>query len=244
MKKVIIVLVLTLGACVSASATSACYGNLLQNVGDACAASVDGTTFSVSLVGLTNSSLTNPAVNLNVTASSSTPGTDTFSVQVLGANSTHFNDNIGAVNFDVSVSGNSGAAVTNVTTMVNGRSVGATVSTDVTATGGMWSLSSSRWSNSSSSNSISPAFVSSEIDTGLNLPSGLDLAGYTETFTVIWTAYTPPPPPGPPPPPPPPPPPNDPPPPPDPTPEPASVGLVALVGLVGGLYAVRRRLNK
>jgi hypothetical protein len=183
MKKVILVLVLTLGGCASAVA-GACGSS-------SCAASVDGTTFTISLIGLTNASLTN-TVNVDVNAYSSTPGTDTFSVQVNGV--TPLTSRVG-VNYGISLSGNSGAAVTSVSTMFDGRASGASLSTEVTPTGaaslGDWSLTSSLMKAATSSHST-PSFVSAEVVTGLNLPSGLSLSGFTETFTVIWTAYTPP----------------------------------------------------
>lgn len=236
MKKVISVLVLMLGASLSAFATSSCYSNLLVNVSDSCVASVDGTNFTVSLISLSNTSL-NPAVNVNVNAYSSTSGTDTFTVQVYGANGTHFTSNLGA-NFDLAVSGNAGASVSSIQTTISGRGSGAVLTTSATPGGGPWSLSSALFSNATTSpTSVSPHFVSAEIDTGLTIPSGLSLSGYTETFTVIWSAYVPPPPP----------PPVIPPPPvPDPAtgvPEPGSFGLAALAGLTGGLVVRRRRLQ-
>jgi hypothetical protein len=225
MKKVILALVLTLGGC--ASAVAGTCGS------SSCAASVDGTTFTISLIGLTNASLTN-TVNVDVNAYSSTPGTDIFSVQVNGA--TPLTSRV-SVNYGVSVSGNPGAAVTSVSTMFDGRAAGASLSTEVTPTGnaslGDWSLTSSLMKAASSSHST-PSFVSAEVNTGLNLPSGLSLAGFTETFTVIWSAYTPPA--G------------------TPTvnfvgdavtlsPEPGTLSLMGLAGLAGGLL-IRRRLVK
>ncbi|MGA7411478.1 MAG: PEP-CTERM sorting domain-containing protein [Bryobacteraceae bacterium] len=235
MKKVISVLVLMLGASLSAFATSSCYSNLLVNVSDSCMASVDGTNFTVSLISLSNTTL-NPAVNINVNPYSATSGTDTFAVQVYGANGTHFTGNVGA-NFDVAVSGNAGASVSSIQTTISGRGTGAVLTTSTTPGGGPWTLTSALFSNANSGpTSVSPHFVSSEIDTGLTIPSGLSLSGYTETFTVIWTAYVPPPPP----------PPVTPSPlvadPPG-APEPGTFGLAALAGLVGVLAVRRRRLQ-
>src|SRR5277367_2859777 len=186
MKKVITVLALMLGACASAFATSSCYNNPLVSVGGSCAANStdgDGTTFTVSLISLTNAAL-NPAVNVSVTAVSSTsqngtnPATDTFSVTVFGANSSHFLNSIGAVDFNVGVGGsNAGAAVSSVTSTINGRSsysnpAGAVLSTDVMPSGAspdLWSLTSSPYLNATSTNPFSPKFVSSEVNTGLTI---------------------------------------------------------------------------
>jgi hypothetical protein len=188
MKKVITVLVLTLGGCASAVA-STCLANPLGTT-STCSASVDGTTFTVSLIGLTSASLTN-GVNVDVNAYSTTPGSDVFSVQVAGGNPITSKLNL---NYGVSVSGNPGAQVTSVSTMFSGKAAGASLSTEVTPTGttslGDWSLTSSLMKQASSSHST-PSFVSAEVNTGLNLPSGLSLAGFTETFTVIWTPATP-----------------------------------------------------
>ena len=230
MKKVIQVLVLTLGGCGSAFASTCSANPFLSS----CAASVDGTTFTVSLIGLTGASLTN-TVNVNVNAYSATPGTDVFSVQVLGG--APLSNSLDA-NYTVSVSGNSGAAVTSVSTMFNGRVPGGLLSTEVMPAGGSslgeWSLTSSLMNNASSSHAT-PSFVSADVNTGLNIPSGLSVSGFTETFTVIWTASTPPA-----------------------TqqpgnvvgdaalvaPEPASVGLVVLAGFAGALFVRGRSLKK
>lgn len=229
MNKVILVLVLTLGGSTSALA-GACLANPL--FGSSCAATVDGTTFTVSLINITSASLSN-TLNVNVTANSATPGTDTFTVQVNGTSP--LTSGVG-LNYGAAVTGNAGAAVTSVSTMFEGRAAGATLSTDVTPTGGSslgaWNLTSSTMTNASGSYST-PSFVSAEVNTGLNLPSGLSLVGFTETFTVIWTAA------------------------PstaspgvnplaDPlvAPEPTSIGLVAFAGFVGALLVRRRSSNK
>ncbi len=230
MKKVILVLVLAIGGCVSAYA-SACVQTQFGT--GSCSASVDGTTFTVSLVNLTNTSLSN-AVNVDVTASSSVSGTDVFSVQVAG--SSLLAGNV-STNYGVVVSGNAGAAVTNVSTMFNGKAAGASLDTEVTPTGGSslgeWNLTSSLMKDASNSQAT-PTFVSADVNTGLNIPSGLSVAGFTETFTVVWTAA-----------------------PPTVThnsgvntlgdplvaPEPTSLGLVALAGFAGALL-LRRRSSK
>jgi len=246
MKKVITVLALTLGACASAFATNVCSPNSIANPGDTCAAATgDGTNFTVSLLSLTDTTLSS-AVNLNVNGSSTSAGTDTFTVQVVGVNGARLSGaNFGA-NFDVSIVGPSGdvATITAVNQLLGGRGTGASLSTSVIpnvgSSLGPWTLNSSTTSNASSSHTISPSFISAEVDTGLTLPSGLTLSGYTETFTVIWTAYVPPPPP-------PPPPPvknNDPVDPPAGVPEPGSIGLVAFAGILGGLMIRRRSLKK
>lgn len=232
MKKVITVLVLTLGGCASAVA-STCLANPFGTA-STCSASVDGTTFSVSLIGLTSASLTN-GVNVDVNAYSAASGTDVFSVQVDGGNPITSKLNL---NYGISVSGNPGAQVTSVSTMFNGKAAGATLSTEVTPTGtsslGDWSLTSSLMKEASSSHST-PSFVSAEVNTGLNLPSGLSLAGFTETFTVIWTPATP-----------------------APShnnvtfvadgtsiaPEPGSLGLIALAGCAGAFLIRRRSFKK
>jgi hypothetical protein len=254
MKKVLTVLVLTLASALSAFA-GACSGfNTLQSVGNSCAASIDGTVFSVSLIGLTNPALT-PAVNINVTASEISSGTDRFSIIVAGVNSQHFSSDISA-NFQIAVSGNAGAAVTSVKSTVTGFYNGADLTTNVVAPGSSlsWDQLSSSSSIATSNHAISPSFVSAEVDTGLNFSSGISLTGYTETFTVIWTASTPsqtsPPPVQ-----------QLPPPPsnnggtnnggtnnfvplvPVVAPEPASLGLMTLAGVLGGLF-VRRRVSK
>jgi hypothetical protein len=233
MKKVILVLVLALGVCVSAFA-SACVTNPFGT--GSCSATVDGTTFNISLIGLTNTSLTN-SVNINVNASSSVSGTDVFSVQVLGA--TPVSGQVG-VNYDLSLGGHSNAAVTSVTTVIDGKGLGGMLSTGVAPSGGsslgQWNLTSSSMMNNFGSHAV-PSFVSAEVTNELNMPSGLTLAGFTETFTVVWTASS-----------------NSVVPvspsvfPAVPTPntnapEPASIGLVAVAGLVGGLF-VRRRSRK
>jgi hypothetical protein len=216
MKKVILVLALTIGGCTSAVAGSCASSS--------CAASVDGTTFTVSLIGLTGASLTN-VVNMDVTAYSASPGTDTFSVQLIGVQA--ITDQVG-LNYGVAVSGNPGAAVTSVSTMFDGPIAGAMLSTEVTPAGGAslgeWDLASSMINAASSSHST-PSFVSAEVDTGINLPSGLTLAGFAETFTVIWGSD----PPG------------------DPVssaPEPGSLGLIALAGFAGALFVRRCSLKK
>ncbi len=228
MKIVTLVLVLTLGGCASAFAGTCSVS--ASSTASSCSSSVDGTTFTVSLISLTNASLTN-TVNVNVNGYNTIAGTDVFSVQVLGGNP--FTSKIG-VNYDVSVSGNPGASVTSVSTTLDGRVSGAALSTEVSPSGssslGEWSLTSSLMKDATGSHST-PSFVSAEVNNDLNLPSGLSLSGFTETFTVIWTAdlssnpsFRPA---G------------------DPiVPEPASIGLVAFAGLVGAFFARRRSLKR
>ena len=227
MKKVILVLVLALGGCVSALASACASGS--------CSATVDGTTFNVTLVGLTNS-LLSTSLNINVNASSSVAGSDVFSIQVLGA--APVTGQIG-LNYDLTVGGHTGAVVTNVTTVIDGRGNGGMLSTGVIPSGGsslgQWNLTSSSMMNNFGSHAV-PSFVSAEVTNELNMPSGLTLAGFTETFTVVWTASS------------------------DaannvaPTvlpavpistaPEPASIGLVAAAGCMGAFLVRRRRRKK
>jgi hypothetical protein len=194
MKRIIIGLVLALGGALSAFA-----GACSQGATNVCAAAADGTTFTLSLISLTTTSMT-PAVNVNVVArDSGVFGTDYFTVTVSGSQRQSLSGSgmpaplaagmsLITANFDVAVSGQPGAAVTDISTATTGRSV----TTDVAPTGttalAPWSTQGSP-SAAASDHPITPTFVSAEIDNGL-LPSGT-ASGFTETFTVVWTAYHP-----------------------------------------------------
>jgi hypothetical protein len=186
--KVIPVLVLTLGSAISAFA-GACSGS---QSGSLCAAAADGTTFTVSLLGLTNPTL-QPNVNVNVVANASTvAGTDTFTVTVASANTHHYGAGASgfygfATNFDVTAGGNSNAAVTAVSSTITGGAV--TTNINSTAGDSLASWSIKNGTTTPSAHTIAPTFVSAEIDNGINILPGSSIL--QETYTVVWTAYHP-----------------------------------------------------